>query len=265
MGKTITGFFPPSSSQKSLTADSDATRWMAIPVGTEPVNASRLICGCRTRASPATWPSPVTMLTIPGGRRLGRSRRSGGRRGGLIGRLDHQGVTRCQGGCRLGRRELDRMVERDDAAHDAERLTEAQVQIVRRRRDGLALEFQYQPSVVVEGLGTAVDLPRHLADGVAGVADLQVEEAVLVLQHALGALAQITGVLCRPQGGPAGEGLGRYRHLHRRLDVLRGARRCAPERLLGRRVDGVPVLPGRAGGPAFPRSASMGRGHMYPM
>ena len=39
-----------------------------MPVGTEPVNAMRLIFGCFTMASPAGMPLPLTILATPGGK-----------------------------------------------------------------------------------------------------------------------------------------------------------------------------------------------------
>ena len=66
-GKAISGFLPPSSSVTCLMPPSAAARWMARPVGTEPVNAMRLTLGWRASASPAGMPVPVTMLTTPAG------------------------------------------------------------------------------------------------------------------------------------------------------------------------------------------------------
>ena len=68
-GKTTAGFFPPSSRVTCFTATPAADRWMARPVDTEPMSASRFTRGARTSASPASAPVPLMMLKTPGGSR----------------------------------------------------------------------------------------------------------------------------------------------------------------------------------------------------
>ncbi len=56
---------PPSSSV-SLVPVPASSRWIAFPTPVDPVNAILFTSGCLTSAAPAR-PSPVTMLTTPGG------------------------------------------------------------------------------------------------------------------------------------------------------------------------------------------------------
>ena len=63
--KMMNGDLPPSSSESRLWLDAVALR-MARPTSVEPVNAILSTSGCLTSASPVE-PSPVTMLTTPGG------------------------------------------------------------------------------------------------------------------------------------------------------------------------------------------------------
>ncbi len=61
------GFLPPSSIDIRLMV-SAAPRMTSLPVSTPPVNAILSTRGSVTRPPPAVGPSPVTMLTTPGGR-----------------------------------------------------------------------------------------------------------------------------------------------------------------------------------------------------
>src|SRR5438477_395683 len=65
-GKMIIGFFPPSSKLTRFNPDA-ASRAIARPVGTEPTKPIRSTSGWRTSAEPVA-PSPVVMLTTPGGK-----------------------------------------------------------------------------------------------------------------------------------------------------------------------------------------------------
>ena len=56
---------PPSSSVSFVPVPA-SSRWIALPTSVEPVKAILSTPGCLTRAAPAR-PSPVTMLTTPGG------------------------------------------------------------------------------------------------------------------------------------------------------------------------------------------------------
>ena len=63
--KMMKGDLPPSSSESRLWLEAVALR-MARPTSVDPVNAILATSGCFTNASPVE-PSPVTMLTTPGG------------------------------------------------------------------------------------------------------------------------------------------------------------------------------------------------------
>ena len=56
---------PPSSSVRRLSVPA-SSRWIAFPTSVEPVNAILSTSGCLTSSAPAR-PSPVMMLTTPGG------------------------------------------------------------------------------------------------------------------------------------------------------------------------------------------------------
>ena len=63
--KTMFAALPPSSSV-SATFRPASSRWIALPTSVEPVNAILSMPSCWTRCAPVA-PSPVTMLTTPGG------------------------------------------------------------------------------------------------------------------------------------------------------------------------------------------------------
>ena len=70
LSKTTNGDLPPSSSESFFPLPAVAWR-MRRPTSVEPVKAILSMPGWRTIASP-TFPSPVTMLTTPGGRPTSR-------------------------------------------------------------------------------------------------------------------------------------------------------------------------------------------------
>src|ERR1700730_3227900 len=66
-GKTIAGDFPPSSRDNFFRLR--AAAWtISLPPSVEPVNATLSTSGCAAKAAPAVSPSPVRMLTTPGGK-----------------------------------------------------------------------------------------------------------------------------------------------------------------------------------------------------
>ena len=69
--KTMFAALPPSSSVSPLPLPA-SWRWIALPTSVEPVNAILSTSGCSTSAAPVR-PSPVTMLTTPGGSSAWRS------------------------------------------------------------------------------------------------------------------------------------------------------------------------------------------------
>ena len=210
-GNAISGFLPPSSSVTCLMPLSAAARWIARPVGTEPVKATRLTFGCRAMASPVGRPVPVTMLTTPAGKHLAADfAEHRGRQRARLRRLEHHAIAGHQ---RRGQRvggELDRMVERDDAPDRAVGLADGEMQVLGRGRDGLAFDLGVQPGIVVERVAGGGDVGAHLRDRVAGVDHLDAQDLV-------GALAQLCRELLH-QGG------ARLR-LHRRPGRMRGLRR----------------------------------------
>src|SRR5712691_8893324 len=64
--KKMFGDFPPSSSEIFLSV-SAAPRMIVLPTSALPVNAILSTSACATSAAPATSPTPVTILTTPGG------------------------------------------------------------------------------------------------------------------------------------------------------------------------------------------------------
>src|SRR5277367_1179363 len=70
-GSTIIGDLPPSSSDTRLTV-SVALLLISLPTSVEPVNAILSTPGCATRAAPVVSPSPVRILTTPGGKPASR-------------------------------------------------------------------------------------------------------------------------------------------------------------------------------------------------
>ena len=69
--KTMFAALPPSSSVSFLPVPA-SRRWIALPTSVEPVNAILSTSGWSTSAAPVR-PSPVTMLTTPGGSSAWRS------------------------------------------------------------------------------------------------------------------------------------------------------------------------------------------------
>ena len=68
--KTTLAALPPSSRVSFLPVPATA-RWISLPTSVEPVNAILSTPGWATRACPVA-PSPVRMLTVPGGRPASR-------------------------------------------------------------------------------------------------------------------------------------------------------------------------------------------------
>ena len=108
-----------------------------LPTSALPVNAILSTSGCSTIAAPAVRPSPVTMLTTPGGkpgcrRKLGQRER---RQRRLLGRLQHRRAAGADRRRELPRRHQQRVVPRDDLAGDADRLAQREAHRVVGHRD----------------------------------------------------------------------------------------------------------------------------------
>ena len=78
----IDALFPPSSRLTRLTRAA-AAAWIALPVGTEPVNVTASTPGALTSAAPTASPAPWTTLNTPGG--MPASRASSAIRTAVIG------------------------------------------------------------------------------------------------------------------------------------------------------------------------------------
>lgn len=62
------GLFPPSSRVTFFRLLAAAASMILRPTSVEPVKATFSMCGCLEMATPAVDPSPLTMLTTPGGK-----------------------------------------------------------------------------------------------------------------------------------------------------------------------------------------------------
>ena len=152
---------------------------MILPTSALPVKAILSTSRCATSGAPALAPSPVTMLTTPGGSpasaKSSASSRSGERR--LLGGLEHH---RAAGGDR--RRELpgrheQRIVPRDDLAGDADRLAQREAHRVVGHGQHLAVDLGGEAAVVLEAGGDVGDVVLGLDDRLAGVASSRARRA----------------------------------------------------------------------------------------
>ena len=99
-----------------------SSRWIALPTSVEPVNATLSTSGCSTSAAPVE-PSPVTMLTTPGGSSAWRQTSA---KSSAVSGVVSAGLSTTVLPQRERRRDLpgqhqQREVPRDDLAGDAER------------------------------------------------------------------------------------------------------------------------------------------------
>ena len=101
-----------------------AARAMTPAVGTEPVNASRLMSGCAVSGAPASTPVPCTTLSTPAGSpaSCAMSAKQGCRQRRPLRRLEHHGVARGKGGADAPGGEHERSVPRCDDRDDAGRV-----------------------------------------------------------------------------------------------------------------------------------------------
>ena len=141
-GKAISGFLPPSSSVTCLMPPSAAARWMARPVGTEPVKAMRLTFGWRAMRVAGRHAEPGDDVDDARRQHLAADlAQHGGRQRARLRRLEHDAVAGHQRRRQRVGGELDRMVERDDAPDHAIGLADGEVQVLAARRDGLAFDL----------------------------------------------------------------------------------------------------------------------------
>jgi hypothetical protein len=164
--KTMSGDFPPSSSDTRFRLPADAFT-IDCPVTCDPVNATLSTPGCAASAAPAVSPYPGTMLMTPGG--TPASSASSPRRsdvsGASLGRLQHH---RAPG--RENRTDLPtvaaRPFHRDDRADDADRFLERVGKDLagERVRDRLAVDRRGLPGVVAQHARTRRPGPSRPAE-----------------------------------------------------------------------------------------------------
>ncbi len=168
-----------------------------------------------------------------------------GQRGRLGGLEDHR-VARGEG--RGGAPGGDRHGEvpgRDDA-DDAERFEDGDVEAA-GDRDLAAGEPLDAAGRVVEQVADVAGLPAGVADGVAGLADLQQGQFLEVVVDGGGEAAQQAGAVAGREGGPAG--LGPRGPYDGGVDVGLGGAGDGGDDLLGRRVQDVECVLVRHEGP----------------
>ena len=258
--KTMFAALPPSSSVSAIPRPA-SSRWIALPTSVEPVNATLSIPGCLTSAAPVA-PSPVTMLTTPGGssacrQNVGEEQRRQRRR---LGRLEHDRVPARERGRDLPREHQQREVPRDDLRGDAERPRRAV-------REGV-LEL-VGPARVVEEVRRRerqVDVAR-LLDRLAAVERLEHGELARALLQDRARCGR--GTWRARRGGRRDQPFSKASRAASTasVDVLRPRLRDLGERLLGRGRDGrEPVAASAARPPrrrrrarSAPRSETMSR------
>ncbi len=228
--KTMFAALPPSSSVSFLPVPA-SSRWIALPTSVEPVNAILSTPGCLTSAAPVR-PSPVTMLTTPGGSSAWRSTSHEEQRGQRrrLGRLEHDRVPARERRRDLPREHQQREVPRDDLAGDAERPRPA----VRER----VLEL-VGPARVVEEVRRRerqVDVAR-LLDRLAAVQRLEHGELARALLQDARDPEQVLRALGRPAAPTSRSRTRRARRRPRASTSSAAAWRDLGERLLGRRDD----------------------------
>ena len=241
--KTRLADLPPSSSVTRLMVPA-APCMIPRPTSVEPVKAILATPGCSTSRRPTTRPGPASTLTTPGGMPASVAR-SEGERGqrGQLGRLEHDGVAGGQGRGQLPGGDGEREVPGHDQPHHPQRLPEGQVDPA-GHRDGVAEQPLGGAGVVGEGVGHHAHLAPGVGDRLAGVAHLQLGQALAFGVEAFGQAAQQPAPVRGGDGPPALE-RGR-RPGHGRVGVVRGGRlQPLDHRLGGRVADLEQPRPGR--------------------
>ena len=168
----------------------------------------------------------------------------GGRERARFRWFQHHAVAGHQrGGERIGR-ELDGMIERDDASDHAVGLADGEVQVFCARRDHVAFDLGSEARVIVERIAGRRDIGAHLADGVAGIDHLDPQDIVRALAQLLGEPAQQLAALLRFDRSPGR--MGGLGGCDRAVDVLGGRLRHVAKRLLVCRIDRFEPLTGLA-------------------
>lgn len=92
---------------------------------------------------------------------------------GELRRLQDDGVSPDERCGDLGRGEHERVIERDDAPHHAERLAQRVVEAPLTGRDRLAAQLQREPGEVAQLPGGGADVALHLVERAAVVDRVQ--------------------------------------------------------------------------------------------
>ena len=136
---------------------------MLRPTAVEPVKLILSRPGCAAMCAPATWPSPGTTLTTPGGKptsamssatRSERQRRE-------LGRLEDDRVARRERRPHLPAREHQREVPRHDLPDDADRHAQDVVQEAALDRHDAPLDLVRHPAEVAERRTPCAGRPRR--------------------------------------------------------------------------------------------------------
>ena len=201
--KTTLADLPPSSRVTRLMVPA-APAMMPRPTSVEPVKAILATCGCSTRRRPTTRPGPASTLTTPGGMPASSARSLEGQGGQRRqpGRLEDHGVAGGQGGGELPGGDGEGEVPGHDQPHHPERLPEGQVDPA-GHRDGVAEQPLGRAGVVGEGVDHHAQLAPGVADRLAGVAHLQLGQALPLGVEAFGQPAQQPGPVGRGDRPPA--------------------------------------------------------------
>ena len=228
VSKTTNGDLPPSSSDRCLPVPAVARR-ISRPTSVEPVKAILATSGWRTSAAPVA-PSPVTMLSTPGGSPVS-SATSAKSRGGerrVLGGLEDHRVPGGQGGRDLPGQHEEGEVPRDDLADHANGLAVRELVVDQLRPAGVMVEVPRRQR--------DVEIAR-LADGLAVVQGLHDREQAGALLDLAGEAVEVARAGVAADLLPTGQrGVGRG---DRAVHVVVGALAEAGER--------APV--GRAAGP----------------
>jgi hypothetical protein len=184
------------------------------------------------------------MLTSPGGsssRQISPSRLPDS---GLVSGVfhDHR-IARHQRRGQVRGREHERMIERHDPRHHAPGLAQREMQPLRRGGHRFTLHLGAEPREVLEISRRDLHIGAELADGVAGIARLELQDLGAAFSNPGRDATQHRSAF--PDGTSRPGRLGRLRGCDRSLHVGRRARRHAAGRCFVGRVDRVDPLPAR--------------------
>ena len=230
---TTNGDLPPSSSDSFLPVPAVALR-IARPTSVEPVKAILSTPACATSAAPVA-PSPVTMLTTPGGSPVSTqiAAKASAVKRREFRRLQHQSIAGCERRGDLPGQHKQREIPRNDLPAHPDRLGPRKLTVDQRGPTGMMIEMA--------GDQRNVDIAR-LADRLAIVDRFQNRQETLALLH----VARERIKMLRPL--EAGErrpfGLSLPRRGDRCVDVGRRALRGAGDPFAGRGIEDIEQVAG---------------------